>query len=100
MIRDKQRIIKGYIIVSSILLITEGGIIRFVMIPRLGLSVSIVYHFSDVLFLIGFLLLMLYILEWCISNKIYKGLKYAFLHAKMKSKIRKSLKNAGYYIEQ
>lgn len=100
MVRDKQRIIKMYIVVTAILLVAEAGIIRFVMIPCLGLSVSIVYHFSDALFGIGFLLLILYALVWCISNKIHKGLKYAFLHARTKSKIRKSLKNAGYYIEQ
>lgn len=100
MVRDKQRIIKMYTIGSSILLVAEAGIIRFVMIPCLGLSVSMVYHFSDALFGIGFLLWILYALVWCISNKIYKGLKYAFLHARTKSKIRKSLKNAGYYIEQ
>lgn len=100
MVRDKQRIIKMYIIVTAILLVAEAGIIHFVMIPYLGISVSIVYHFSDALFGIGFLLLILYTMVWCISNKIYKGLKYAFLHAKTKGKIRKSLKNAGYYIEQ
>ena len=100
MVRDKQRIIKMYIIVTAILLVAEAGIIRFVMIPCLGLSVSIVYHFSNALFLVGFSLLVFYVLVWSISNKINKGLKYAFLHARTKSKIRKSLKNAGYYIEQ
>lgn len=95
MVRDKQRIIKMNIIVTAILLVAEAGIIRFVMIPCLGLSVSIVYHFSNALLGIGFLLLMLYVMGWCISNKIYKGLRYAFLHAKTKRKIRKSLKNAG-----
>lgn len=100
MVRDKQRIIKMNIIVTSILLLAEGGIIRFVMIPFLGLSVSVLYHFSNALLIIGCSLLLLYVCGWCISNKIYKGLKYAFLHFKMKSRIRKSLKNAGYYIEQ
>lgn len=100
MVRDKQLVIKRYIIVSSILLIAEGGIIQFVMIPLLGLSVPIMYHLCNVLLIVGFLLLILYMVGWCISNKIYKGLRYAFLHAKVKRKIRKSLKNAGYYIEQ
>lgn len=100
MVRDKQLVIKRYIIVSSILLIAEGGIIQFVMIPLLGLSVPIMYHLCNVLLIIGFWLLVLYMVGWYISNKIYKGLRYAFLHAKIKRKIRKSLKNAGYYIEQ
>ncbi len=100
MVRDKQLVIKRYIIVSSILLIAECGIIQFVMIPLLGLSIPIMYHLCNVLLIIGFLLLALCMMGWCISNKIYKGLRYAFLHAKTKRKIRKSLKNAGYYIEQ
>jgi hypothetical protein len=70
------------------------------MIPSLGLSVSVVYHLSSVLFTVGVLFLMIYLLQWCVSNKIYKGIKYAFSHAKMQRKIRKSLKNAGYYLEE
>ena len=60
MVRDKQLVIKRYIIVSSILLIAEGGIIQFVMIPLLGLSVPIMYHLCNVLLIVGFLLLILY----------------------------------------
>lgn len=100
MLRDRQRIIKQMILCSIFLLLFEAGVIRFVMIPRLNLHVWIIYSVCDALFVAGLLLSVLYIIYWCISNKLYKGFKYAIAHSKMMTKIRKSLKNAGYYIEQ
>ena len=82
------------------MLITEGGIIRFIAIPRLGLSLSLLYDFCNVLFLTGFLILFVYLIYWCIANRINKGLKYALCHAYMMKRIRKSMKSAGYYIEE
>ena len=100
MLRDKQRIIRNYIVYASFLLIAEGGIVRFVAIPLLGIALSGLYNFSDVLFLGGFGILMVYIIYWCLENKLFKGIRYAFYHWWFTRKMRKSLKNAGYYIEE
>lgn len=100
MLRDKQHIVRTYIVVFSLLLTIEAGIIRFLVIPRLDFSTLILYKFCYMLFGIGISLMTCFIVAWCISHRIHRGIKYAVCHARLMRKIRKSLKNAGYYTEE
>lgn len=43
------------------------------------------------------ILILLYLLYWSISHRLYKGIKYAFSHAKMRRNVRLALLDADYY---
>lgn len=84
---------------TSFLLISEAGIIRLILIPRLTFHIQPLYDFCYLSLILGVGILLLHMLTWCISHKLYYGFKYAFTHAGLIRKVRKSLKDAGYYTE-
>lgn len=100
--RDKSQVIRTYYLAMNFLLIFEAGIIKFLMIPRLVFlsKIEALNKFCDVAFIIGIVMLIGYIAVWCISHHINRGMKYAVYHARLMRKVRKSLKNAGYYMEE
>ena len=100
MIRDKRQIIRRYISVSAMLLIVWAGIIRICVMPRLPRSIRIVDRGYQMLLVVGISVLVLYIAVIFLENKAYKGIKYGYIHYNLMNKIRRSLKDAGYYVEQ
>ena len=100
MIRDKRQIIRRYIYISALLLIAWAGIIRACVMPRLPRSIRIVDRGYHMLLAVGMGILTFYILIILVENKIYKGVRYCYIHSRLMHKIRQSLKDAGYYVEQ
>lgn len=98
MLRDRRRVVTRYIKIIAFVLIAEALTARWGL-SRLCVSSDIMYSCCDTLFLGGIFILFLYILYVLGSHKIYKGIKYFVRHWKMMNKVRKSLKDAGYYVE-
>ena len=68
------------------------------VIPYLSFSLLLIMY--QLLLTSGIVTLSICMILWGIKHKIYRGLKYCYIHALLDRKIKKSLKNAGYYIEE
>lgn len=100
MIRDRRQIIRRYIYVSAMLLIAWAGIIRACVMPRLPRQIRVIDQGYQMLLVVGISVLVLYIAVIFLENKAYKGVKYSYIHYNLMNKIRRALKDAGYYVER
>lgn len=100
MIREKRNIIRRYIWITAILLIAWAGIIHFCVMPRLTRTIEIIVYVYQLFMVLGIGILSLYIIFILIENGIYKGTRYCFTHYMLLQKVRKSLKDSGYYVEE
>lgn len=100
MIRDKKLIIRGYIRISAVLLIVWAGIIRFCVMPRLTRTIEIIEHVYRIFLILGISILSLYMIFILLENGMYKGIRYCFIHYVLLRKVRRSLKDSGYYVEE
>ena len=85
------------LLVSAIAVLFVVGVAGAFILPAHNFPIGIqtLRNTGFVCIVLSVLLILSYILYWCLYHKAYKGLRYSFTHAQMMRKLRKMLLEAS-----
>ena len=96
MLQDGRSKVFALFVAEQISLIVVGWVLAY-RLPanNFPYGISFLQKAGHICYFLAGIQAFFYLVYWCIYHKLYKGVKYAFIHARLVRKIRRSLLDAG-----